>query len=787
MECILEKPHSSLGSNVTVQKYGNDLSSGACEISASKHPSTQDFVPQQLEICTGEDLDPVIFKCIKKDLEHFSQELSNLGLIISSKPDAIIVESSNPATAEWKESSKKLVIDYIHSNFVVLPNIKIPQLSIPEITEFVLGFQDKAPIHFFFSEKSTLLCLAGRREIVNELNSSLTIIKNKFIKTKLMLALTQSEYEYVTQVHLESLKDEFLDVTIQLDVKSHGLQLEGSIHDTNELKTCLEDLKLHSLVELSLQAPILQYFISKGRLKFEDFYKKRKKTPCGVYYYQDEKGTTKIKLLCKSTDIFTIRRSVINLAEKTSTTTVPFSESFLLVKKELSDFKPTCESLESSKSVLIIPKEENIIIAGFQQDVQYCSGILTAFITEKGKIKTSMKLEKGSWKLLKNFMKEEWSAAVTGCKSLNVDINTTDIDPDHPLITLFGERIKVKPAFDNLKKLLSGIERSITSIDRPGTIDFFNSDKSRLYLDGIESRVSVAIEIISSSDEDNVELDLRREDDSNMRGCTKKWVTSIDHIKVTVCIGDITEFEADVIVNAANERLSHDGGVANALSVKGGPIIQNECTRHVRQSGNVGTGEVWLSSVTGKLPCKALIHAVGPKWNGGGKKSETLLFRAYIKSLQEAKKYHSIVFPAISTGIYGFPIDICATKMIEAVCKFAKDYPTSKLREVTFIFRPADSQNCMKFVSLLDKKVPTDMSYISGADSGTESQQHNLSAEPLEHEERKSVLSGLDPSIFKKVHLLQGSLVDYKVIILHLTCSFIVKRLKTIYKILKTL
>ena len=85
---------------------------------------------------------------------------------------------------------------------------------------------------------------------------------------------------------------------------------------------------------------------------------------------------------------------------------------------------------------------------------------------------------------------------------------------------------------------------------------------------------------------------------------------------VRVMQGDSTEVSADVMVNAANEQLRHDGGVAGIISRKGGPIVQEELTKYVKSTGQLSIGNAVLKGV-GNLPCKAIIHAVGPRWKGG--------------------------------------------------------------------------------------------------------------------------------------------------------------------------
>ena len=118
--------------------------------------------------------------------------------------------------------------------------------------------------------------------------------------------------------------------------------------------------------------------------------------------------------------------------------------------------------------------------------------------------------------------------------------------------------------------------------------------------------------------------------------------------------GDITLDEVDGIVNAANEDLAHGGGVAWAISKRGGPTVQQESDEWIRKHGPVShTHPAWTSG--GRLPAKYIIHAVGPVWGDGDEDNK--LADAVTGSLRVADelKLLSIAMPAISTGIFGFP------------------------------------------------------------------------------------------------------------------------------------
>ena len=136
--------------------------------------------------------------------------------------------------------------------------------------------------------------------------------------------------------------------------------------------------------------------------------------------------------------------------------------------------------------------------------------------------------------------------------------------------------------------------------------------------------------------------------------------------KLQLVEGDITTESVDAIVNAANEHLQHGGGVAWAIVRRGGEIIQQESDEWVREHGPVTHARpAWTSG--GLLPAKYVIHAVGPVWGDGDEDAK--LAAAVRGSLKLADKLglHSIAFPSISTGIFGFPKGRAAGVVFKAI------------------------------------------------------------------------------------------------------------------------
>ena len=146
-----------------------------------------------------------------------------------------------------------------------------------------------------------------------------------------------------------------------------------------------------------------------------------------------------------------------------------------------------------------------------------------------------------------------------------------------------------------------------------------------------------------------------------------------------VFAGDITTLDVDAIVNAANDRLAPGGGVCGAIHRAAGPGLAEEC----RKIGRCPTGEARITGAH-DLTARYVIHAVGPVWHGGGAGEEAQLAGCYRHALRLAHAHGltSIAFPAISTGIYGYPLADATCVAVAVVREALADYP--RIERVVF-------------------------------------------------------------------------------------------------------
>ena len=273
-------------------------------------------------------------------------------------------------------------------------------------------------------------------------------------------------------------------------------------------------------------------------------------------------------------------------------------------------------------------------------------------------------------------------------------------------ILLSGKMADVEAAKERLKGLVTQLETSMCTklVTVPKWLQFAIGTKE-VQSDLHQLEKTFYVHIVVPKDISGIHNELKWQAEVLPDG----WSTACT---VQLLHGSLIKEDTDAIVNAANENLELMGGLAGAILKAGGSVIQDECTKYTDVNGPVSVGDA-ICLGSGNLPCKNLIHAVGPRWQGGNSGEDHVLEATYCRSLEAAVENgcHTIAFPAISTGLFHFPVDKCAQSAVRALNYFFL-VNCDKLSTVKFVlFRDADVQPFQKvFQSLLSKhSTPTDI------------------------------------------------------------------------------
>nr|XP_056717390.1 protein mono-ADP-ribosyltransferase PARP14-like [Euleptes europaea] len=342
---------------------------------------------------------------------------------------------------------------------------------------------------------------------------------------------------------------------------------------------------------------------------------------------------------------------------------IPLEDQGILNKREWKELvKQLQRKHNSSEEAVIIDdcllsgQDGKIIIAGYTKAVADVYQALSEFV---GRNTPMIKEISAKYVAVVKFVEKEKAEVWLNLRKKGVKV---EFGPKgkRKNIMLSGSKAEVLAAAATVEQLLSLVHSVTVVIDKPGVKSFFKS-REHSYIAEAKQRFSCLIRL----QEDREDIEGSKE----KIGHPHSEIKLKDGVVITVRKGDLTHYPVDVVVNASNEDLKHIGGLAEALLKAAGRELQRECDELVSRYGRLKPGRAVITD-SGNLPCKQVIHAVGPRWKYEEREKCILqLKKAVRESLHLAETYNhrSIAIPAISSGIFGFPLKECAHCIVTAI------------------------------------------------------------------------------------------------------------------------
>ncbi|CAL9707735.1 unnamed protein product [Knipowitschia caucasica] len=323
----------------------------------------------------------------------------------------------------------------------------------------------------------------------------------------------------------------------------------------------------------------------------------------------------------------------------------------------------------STKQTLQIKEQEQkIVIAGYSVPVTEVAEHLSKFIHDYSKVQERVRVKSCAVvHFIKKKKLEEWNRIAKDNQVI------AEFDPERPKFTISGPRIHVHEAKSLYHKLANSLLNDTLQVQKPGAKKFFMT-QGAYFLSTVLNDVGCAVILhpdLPDDDNDDECGDLSEVEE----GSCMVQVKTMRGVEVLVRKADMSKLKVDAVVNAANEDLQHIGGLALALLNAAGRDLQRDCDNFIKQNGKLPAGQTFVTR-SYRLPCKHVIHAVGPKYTENGAKLAHFLLNLVVKDcLTKAEKYRctSVAIPAISSGIFGFPVDLCAETIAQAVREYCDD------------------------------------------------------------------------------------------------------------------
>ncbi|XP_078603208.1 protein mono-ADP-ribosyltransferase PARP14-like [Branchiostoma floridae x Branchiostoma japonicum] len=364
------------------------------------------------------------------------------------------------------------------------------------------------------------------------------------------------------------------------------------------------------------------------------------------------------------------------------------SESPVAIAEESRDlltkqgFVTYSKKLQQQLSVDIhIKKDRSIVwVVGPVEKVATAAKDIKTYLATNTIVTINMDVAKGKTKYLDYYR----SAAIKDVEKNHAE-QLVKIMIGQGKLTVRGTKDGTKSAMKQLQALIDVVTTGTMNITKPGMHKFFTKGSGRGLLKGIEREVKCVIQAGGKSGVPVRDMGGARAG-AAPGGPKQICYHTMGGRNLVVVQGDLTSHHrVDVMVNTANGSLSHGGGLAAAIVRAGGQEIQRDCNNYIKDNGKLTEGQV-MSTKGYRLPCKMVVHAVGPLWIADEKDSkEKVLKMAVENALLAARDYHSIAIPAISAGNSGYPIKPCVAAIVAAVTAFFNTNPDCALSEVHFV------------------------------------------------------------------------------------------------------
>lgn len=675
--------------------------------------------------------DANLFEHIKKNHGHVLQTLTDenkVELCMNVNKSFVMISPSDKrkvSQTSWQDRTGSL------ENFLLgFKKIEIPLA--PELFDEVSERWQKDRLRkesstdlVNFSRHDRLVQILGKEDSVNEegrklqdlilaveedtelMNSKVKVIRDGIPRSRLRLL----EMSGICQ----KLQGEHQHLNISFDLDSETLCLDGPRTLLNEVQAEVFTF-MSKMIERTIELPTnITRVLKKSSVSsvIQDLLKQRGVQ--AIFVHDQCRSSNEVQVI--GVDLHSAKEAEKVLLGAIQENSIRLTEenAQVLDSRPWKDFQTTLTS-KFKVDIFVQISSNTVWVSGIAKDVKQCYDQVIDFLQKNTILRDTVPLDHGSTRFVFERLSSELEEIKRDLSTCSIDMR---ISPSCKGIDISGTAEGIDECLPRLVDLTKNIQKVSVPIDKPGMTKFFSQGKGPKSLKAIEDTNNC---IITTSERNgNAASPTDEAGGKQLETSSGEFICSyltVERKKISVFKDDITRHRVDAIVNPANEELKHIGGLAAAIVKVGGTEIQDHCNKFVEKHGLLLEGRTFVTPA-GMLPCDRVIHTVGPKWdsaaemarkNGTKTLQERLLEMAIRNSLKAAASLRSIAIPAVSSGQFGFPRDLCAKVIIDTVVDFCQVNPSCNLSEIHLVNH--DSPTVKVFVDEMRNRFAEETNFI---------------------------------------------------------------------------
>ena len=600
---------------------------------------------------------------------------------------------------EWNSRCSQ-ILQHVLSTLIEA-SVEIPEDVAVKVFPVILANARHPNVSITLSEDQHHVLIVGRQQDADKLKSTVESIIQNNLDTVEDIPLPLSILVFTDQCIRQTLEKDHPQIIFQVSLPKGRMQVSGKAASCERFLTEIQKLQPVTMKPL-LPIEALRLFSMPNGKQFL-----HSKLPYGEAvscYYTAQDGTIPSDDITPMEDLHIVGptlqkvQSVVDTLQKCFVVidlTVPCEFENTYRMEPWSAMKRSVENEHVAVLTPVIEKHHIQLVCDVN-DVDEIKQRIVSFIERECYAEDCIPVERGQWQYMCMHYSDEWNRERVKIEDAGIEYSFPQMNDQVFTFRLKGETTPVRRYSAVIKNIIRTIVKERIEVAKPGAAEHFLSEKGRLELTGVGTQWKAFVDI-STLEVEEKEAELMEQVAQPLHRRVCSGVIAGDK-SVDVMVGDLTEYSVDVIVNAANPQLQHGGGLAGLISRKGGDIIQKESTQYIAIHGPLDVGQAVLMKRVGNLRCKAVVHAVGPKWENGRKNEEAYLARAVERSLLEAQEYTSIGLPAISSGIYGVPLDVSARAMFTGISTFFQKNPQCNIKVTIMLYKDSEAEPFDKVV-----------------------------------------------------------------------------------------